>query len=92
VRGKAILHAIRDTKGVVTTVTDEAVWNTVEKLGRQGVYVEPTAAAAPSALAALLASGVIGSGARVAIMLTGNGLKATDKIVEHLAASVPVPA
>jgi len=92
IRGKAILQAIRDSGGVAATVTDEAVWNTVEKLGRQGVYVEPTAAAAPAALSALRGSGVIGAGERVAIMLTGSGLKATDKIVEHLASQVTVSA
>lgn len=88
VRDKAILQAIRDSGGLATTVTDEAVWSTLEKLGRQGIYVEPTAAAAPAALAPLRASGVIGATERVAIILTGSGLKATDKIVEHLATPV----
>lgn len=92
VRGKAILQAIRDSGGVVATVTDEAIWTTVEKLGRQGIYVEPTAAAAPAALRALRAEGVIGPDQRVAIMLTGSGLKATDKMVEHFASPVTVPA
>jgi threonine synthase len=92
VRGKAILQAIRESEGVAITVTDEAVWETVEKLGRQGIYVEPTAAAAPAALSALRATGVIAAGKRVAIMLTGTGLKATDKMVEHFAAPVTVPA
>jgi threonine synthase len=45
--------------------------------------VEPTSAAAPAALEGLLADGTIGSGETVAIVLTGSGLKATDKIVSH---------
>jgi threonine synthase len=48
-----------------------------------GVYVEPTSAAAPAALEGLLEDGTIASGDTVAILLTGSGLKATDKIVQH---------
>lgn len=85
VRGKTILQALRNSRGVVSTVTDEAVWNTLEKLARQGIYVEPTAAVAPAALPALRDAGVIRPSDRFAIMLTGSGLKATDKVVEHYA-------
>lgn len=92
VRGKAILQAIRGSGGVTATVSDGAVWNTLETLGSLGVYVEPTAAAAPAAVAALRANGVIAPGERIAIMLTGSGLKATDKIVEHFVTQATVPA
>ena len=86
VRGKAILEAIRGSQGLVRTVTDELIWDSVEALGRQGVYVEPTAAAAPGAIAAMRREGVIGAADRVVVILTGSGLKATDKVVEHYAA------
>ncbi len=89
VRGKTILQSIRDCRGLAITVTDEALWRSMENLGRQGIYVEPTAAAAPAALASLVSTGVVEAAQRVAIMLTGSGLKATDKILEHLAAMVP---
>ncbi len=97
VRGKTILQAIRNSRGVVTTVTDEAVWKNLEKLGSQGIYVEPTAAAAPAALSSLRDAGIIGPRERLAVMLTGSGLKATDKVVEHYASvhgstGVPRPA
>ena len=92
VRGKAILEAIRGSQGLVRTVTDDLIWDSVEALGRQGVYVEPTAAAAPGAVAAMRKEGVIGAGDRVVVILTGSGLKATDKIVEHYAAEEPAMA
>lgn len=85
VRGKAILEAIRKSNGVVTTVEDAEVWAALETLGKQGIYVEPTAAAAPGALGKLHNEGIIGPDERVVVMLTGSGLKATDKIVEHQA-------
>lgn len=82
-RGREILEAIRSSSGIVRTVTDDAVWDALESLGRQGIYVEPTAAAAPAAFEALRSDGIIGAGDRTVIMLTGHGLKATDKILEH---------
>ncbi len=83
VRGKSILQAIRDSRGLVQTVGDDAVWETLPELGRLGLYVEPTAAAAPAAFIALRKEGTIADGETVVVMLTGSGLKATDKIVEH---------
>jgi len=83
IRGKTVLEAIRASRGVVRTVEDNAIWEMVSILGRQGVYVEPTAAVGPAALAGLLAEGVVAPGERIVIVLTGNGLKATDKIVAH---------
>ncbi|HWF67688.1 MAG TPA: threonine synthase [Acidobacteriaceae bacterium] len=85
VREALILDAVRQSKGLVYTVGDDEVWKTVELLGRQGIYVEPTAAAAPAAIQQLRSDGSIGTGDRVVVLLTGSGLKATDKIVEHYA-------
>lgn len=85
VRGKAILQAIRESNGVVTTVEDEEVWTALETLGQEGIYVEPTAAAAPAALRKLQQADVVGTDEMVVVMLTGSGLKATDKIVDHQA-------
>jgi threonine synthase len=73
VRGKTILHAIRASHGVVRIVDDGSIWDSVEELGRQEVYVEPTAAAAPAAIFGMLAQGVIGADDRVIVMLTGSG-------------------
>ena len=85
VRQNLILESIRQSNGLVYTVGDDDVWKMVEVLGRQGIYVEPTAAAAPAAIQQLQASGAIRQNDRVAVLLTGSGLKATDKIVEHYA-------
>lgn len=83
VKGRDILQALRATDGAVLTVSDEEVWKMLAKLGNHGLYVEPTAAAAPAAVAELVRQGLIQTGQRVVVQLTGNGLKATDKIVQH---------
>jgi threonine synthase len=90
VRGKSILQAIHESRGLVSTVTDDAVWETLPQLGRLGLYVEPTSAAAPAAFLALRNEGLIADGQSVVVMLTGSGLKATDKIVEHFACETAV--
>ena len=53
-------------------------------LARKGLYVEPTSAAAGAGLTQLLASGAIKPGERTVLVLTGTGLKASEKIGELL--------
>ncbi|MGH9523871.1 MAG: threonine synthase [Terriglobales bacterium] len=84
VRGPDVLEAVRQSGGAVTTVDDEEIWSTLEALGAVGVYVEPTSAAAPAAAVRQNGSDLIASTDRVVVVLTGSGLKATDKIVERL--------
>jgi threonine synthase len=83
VRGKTILQAIRESRGSVRTVSDHEVWEMLPQLGRVGMYVEPTAAIGPAAFVSLREDGTIADGETAVVMLTGSGLKATDKIVEH---------
>lgn len=93
IRDRLILDAVRSSQGVVCTVTDAEIWSAFEAVGRQGLYVEPTSAAAPAAVTRLYQQGVIRAGDRIVVMLTGSGLKATDKIVEYrrqMAEALPV--
>lgn len=83
VRGREIIAALRDSNGVVETVSEEAIWKWVEQMGRLGCYIEPTSATAPAAASALIGRGVIPRDANVVVVLTGNGLKASDKIAAH---------
>ncbi|MGI6357722.1 MAG: threonine synthase [Bacillota bacterium] len=86
VKGRDILRAIRATDGVVLTVEDQEIWDMLTELGQRGIYVEPTAAAAPAALRQLRHQGLVSPGQHVVVQLTGSGLKATDKIVDHYSA------
>ena len=92
VRGPMILQALRNSKGLVTTVTDGEIWETLPILGELGLYVEPTSAAAPAAFLRLRNEGTIPPGDAVVVVLTGSGLKATDKIVQHYVTPVETPA
>jgi threonine synthase len=83
VRDRLILEAVRATNGVVLTVGEEDLWATMDELSHQGIYVEPTSAAAPAAVSHLRRKRIFQPQDRAVVMLTGSGLKATDKIVEH---------
>ncbi len=83
VRGRLLLQAIRDSGGMVCVVEEEDIWAAMQTMGSRGLYVEPTAAVAPAALMRLWERAVLPADARVLVMLTGSGLKATDKIVER---------
>jgi len=53
-------------------------------LASKGFYVEPTSAAAAAGLSQLIARGVIRHGEATVLVLTGSGLKASEKISELL--------
>jgi threonine synthase len=65
------------------TVSDAAIWDALRMLGEKGIYVEPTAAAAPAAVIGMMAEGILSPHEIVVVVLTGIGLKATDKILQH---------
>jgi threonine synthase len=85
VKGKALLQALRESNGTVCTVTEAEIWDMLPRLSRRGIYVEPTSGAAPAAIKQLKEKGLISASDRVVVELTGIGLKATDKYLEHYA-------
>jgi threonine synthase len=52
----------------------------VMELAGQGFYAEPTSATAAAAFSRLLAEGCIGPDETTVLVLTGSGLKATQRI------------
>ena len=78
------LRAVRDSGGSIVAVTEDEIVAALGTLARKGLYVEPTSAAAGAGLTQLLASGAIKSGENTVLVLTGTGLKASEKIGELL--------
>jgi threonine synthase len=73
------VRAIRESGGRGVKASDDEIIAAIPKLAREtGVFVEPAAAAAYAGFMKLAGSGMIGSGERVLLMLTGNGLKDVD--------------
>jgi threonine synthase len=85
VRPVEVLRALRRSRGGVVAVPEDAIAPALTALGRIGLFVEPTAATAGAALSLLLRDGTIRPAETTIVVLTGHGLKATDKIAELLA-------
>ena len=84
VRGRQVLAAVRRSGGAVLAVDEDEIAPCCFRLARMGFYVEPTSAIVGAAVSRLLKTGAIRPEERTAAVLTGTGLKATDKIL-HLA-------
>jgi len=75
-RGAALLDALRRSDGAAVAVTEEAILRWGRLLARsEGVYAEPTAAAAVAGLARLVADGAIPADGAAVVVITGAGLK-----------------
>jgi threonine synthase len=82
VRLKEVLAAIRRSNGATVAVTEEEIVTALHELAETGLYAEPTSAGAAAGLTKLLAAGAIGDGETTVVVLTGTGLKATQRIGE----------
>jgi len=70
------LAAVRGTDGQFVAVPDEAILEAGHLLGhRAGIFAEPAASTALAGVLALRQRGDIAAGDRVAVLVTGNGLK-----------------
>ncbi|RPI48403.1 MAG: pyridoxal-phosphate dependent enzyme, partial [Chloroflexi bacterium] len=74
-RGSEILAALRDTRGTVLCVSEEAILETRDALARRGFYVEESSAVAVAGLEELVELTAEAPGERTVVILTGHGLK-----------------
>lgn len=79
-RVREVLRAVRDSGGSIVAVSEEEIISALGALARQGIYVEPTSAAAAAGLRQLFEQRVITSEQTTVLVLTGTGLKASDQI------------
>src|SRR5262249_11743710 len=76
IRGRELLEALRRSGGGAVAVSESEILAAQERLGQQGIFVEPTGGVAYAAALRLLAQGAIKAEERVVVVLTGSGLKA----------------
>ncbi|MDS0475370.1 threonine synthase [Natrinema sp. 1APR25-10V2] len=74
-RGTQILEAIEETGGGAIAVGGDPIETALDRLHRNGFYVEPTCAVAPAALEQYRERGVVDDDEDVVVPLTGSGLK-----------------
>jgi threonine synthase len=72
------VRAIRESNGVVTSVTDDEILAAKRAIDRAGIGCEPASAASVAGVRQLVANGMIGGDERVVAVLTGHLLKDVD--------------
>ena len=82
IRGEMIMEARRESDGRFTIVNEEEIKSGVRILAAKGVYVEPTSAVVVKAFDKFVGEGIIRKGEAVVSILTGSGLKATEKLMK----------
>jgi threonine synthase len=83
-RIREVLRGVRNSGGAIVAVSETEIVEALRSLARKGLYVEPTSAAAAAGLTQLLASGQISAQDTTVLVLTGTGLKASERIGELL--------
>jgi len=83
-RVRDVLRAARESGGGILAVTEDEIVSALGALARQGLYVEPTSAAGAAGLRQLLKAGTIAANETTVLVLTGSGLKASEKIGQLL--------
>jgi threonine synthase len=73
--GKRVLEAVRESKGAVISVSDEAIINACKTLGRDaGLFVEPAGALGIAGIRRLLDEGLVDRNEVVVPVITGHGV------------------
>ena len=83
------VRAIRETNGVVTSVSDAEILEAKAVIDAAGIGCEPASAASVAGVRKLTRSGAIANGERVVAVLTGHLLKDPDAVTDYHRATDP---
>jgi threonine synthase len=79
-----VLNGVRESGGEIVAVNENEIVDALRELAAKGLYVEPTSAAAAAGLSQLVRAGAVQPRERTVLVLTGSGLKASERIGELL--------
>ena len=85
VRITEVMAAAAETGGAIVAVEEDEIVASFQELALRGFFVEPTCATAGAVLRRLLEEGAVKEDETSVLVLTGHGLKATDKITSLIA-------
>jgi threonine synthase len=81
IRGRQVLAAVRASGGAAVAVPEHSLLPMVRRLASLGFFVEPTSAAVAAALPILHDRGILATGEHAVLLLSGSGLKATERLL-----------
>lgn len=76
-----VLAFVKETNGTFVSVSESEIKKSLFEIGKKGLYIEPTSAATFAGLKQLINDGSIEEEASIVTIVSGNGLKATTKIL-----------
>jgi threonine synthase len=79
-----VLQALRESAGATVAVTEVQITSACMGLAASGLYVEPTSATTAAALSQLLRQKAISARQRTVLVMTGTGIKATQRVSDLL--------
>lgn len=86
---KAVL-ALRESNGVMITVSDDSILAAIAATGKHGIFAEPAAAAAVAGLCKAVEDGIISGNDTVLALITGSGLKDTQAALRACSSNKPI--
>jgi len=85
-RLREVLRAVRDTGGAIAAVSEEAIIKALGTFAGKGLYIEPTSASVGAALTQWIGDGTLKRSENTVVVLTGSGLKSSERIGQLLGA------
>lgn len=79
-----VVEAVRRSEGTMVSVTEDEILQALKKIMKKGFYIEPTSCATFAGATSLIKDGFIKQDQKTVIVISGNGLKASEKIFHYL--------
>ena len=79
-----VVKAVRNTNGKMVSVSEDEILKALRRIMKKGYYIEPTSCAAFAGASQLIQAGDLAQGEKTVIVISGNGLKASEKILHYL--------
>lgn len=79
-----VILAIRSSKGDMLDVTEDEILEGLKKMLKKGYFIEPTSATAFAGVTKLINEKKINPKDTTVVIVSGNGLKASDKILKYI--------
>jgi threonine synthase len=91
--GFYVVQAVKQSGGWGEDATDEEIVDAIKLLARtEGIWTEPAGGTTLAATIKLIQSGRIPRDESICVSITGNGLKTTEVVVNHLEPPASIPA
>jgi threonine synthase len=91
--GYYVVQAVKQSGGWGESATDEEIVEAIKLLARtEGIWTEPAGGTTLAATMKLIESGRIPRDESICVSITGNGLKTTEVVMDHLMPPASIPA